>query len=121
MAKLIVYIAFFICCQAPNAPQAGQRRNGEAGVYIAFFIYCQAADQNQAAVPRGEGDRQAGVAAEVVTDYKTDELWEDGRLIATTKVEKPIMMICGTVEYGRPFVLEEKPFLFAWNSLDLIK
>ncbi|EFO13971.1 hypothetical protein LOAG_14555 [Loa loa] len=22
MAKLIVYIAFLICCQAPNAPQA---------------------------------------------------------------------------------------------------
>ncbi|EJD73453.1 hypothetical protein LOAG_19126 [Loa loa] len=93
-------------------------------VYIAFFIYCQAANQNQAPMPRAGGDMQpmqAGVAAEVITDYKTDELWEDGRLIATAKVEKPIMIIFGTAEHGRSFVLEEKPFLFAWNSLDLIK
>uniref|UniRef100_A0A1I7VB89 Lipocalin-like domain-containing protein n=1 Tax=Loa loa TaxID=7209 RepID=A0A1I7VB89_LOALO len=58
MAKLIVYLAFFICCQA-----AGQNAAGPGGV-------------NGAAV------------AEVITDYKADKLWEDGRLIVTTKVEE---------------------------------
>ncbi|EJD73584.1 hypothetical protein LOAG_18997 [Loa loa] len=28
------------------------------------------------------------LAAEIITDYKADELWEDGRLIATKKVNK---------------------------------
>uniref|UniRef100_A0A1I7VB97 Lipocalin-like domain-containing protein n=1 Tax=Loa loa TaxID=7209 RepID=A0A1I7VB97_LOALO len=56
MAKLIVYLAFFICCQA-----AGQNAAGGGGV---------------------------GGAAEVITDYKADKLWEDGRLIVTTKVEE---------------------------------
>ncbi|EJD73543.1 hypothetical protein LOAG_19038, partial [Loa loa] len=60
-------------------------------------------------------------AAEIITDYKADELWEDGRLIATTKVNKSILMNCGTVEDGRLFILEEKPFLFVEHSLDLIK
>ncbi|EJD73555.1 hypothetical protein LOAG_19028, partial [Loa loa] len=50
--------------------------------------------------------------AEITTDYKADELWEDGRLIATTKVNESILMNCGTVEDGRLFILEEKPFLF---------
>ncbi|EJD73544.1 hypothetical protein LOAG_19039 [Loa loa] len=91
MAKLIVYIAFFICCQAPNARQAGQRQNGEVR------------------------------AAEIITDYKADELWEDGRLIATTKVNKSTLMNYGTMEDGRSFILEEKPFLFMENSFNLIK
>ncbi|EJD73579.1 hypothetical protein LOAG_19004 [Loa loa] len=93
-------------------------------VYIAFFIYCQAANQNQAPMPRAGGDMQpmqAGVAAEVITDYKADELWEDGRLIATTKIEESIMMNCGSMEDEKLFILEEKPFLFLGNSLNLIK
>uniref|UniRef100_A0A1I7VB51 MliC domain-containing protein n=1 Tax=Loa loa TaxID=7209 RepID=A0A1I7VB51_LOALO len=66
-------------------------------VYIAFIIYCQAANQNQArnaAAPAQGADARAAaarvgaVAAEITTDYKADELWEDGRLIATTKVNK---------------------------------
>uniref|UniRef100_A0A1I7VHC1 DUF4440 domain-containing protein n=2 Tax=Loa loa TaxID=7209 RepID=A0A1I7VHC1_LOALO len=66
-------------------------------VYIAFIIYCQAANQNQArnaAAPAQRADARAAaarvgaVAAEITTDYKADELWEDGRLIATTKVNK---------------------------------
>ncbi|EJD73578.1 hypothetical protein LOAG_19003 [Loa loa] len=77
-------------------------------VHIAFFIYCQAAAP---AAPRaGVADR--ALAAEITTDYKANELWEDGRLIATTKVEESILMNCGTVEDGRLFILEEKPFLF---------
>ncbi|EJD73507.1 hypothetical protein LOAG_19074, partial [Loa loa] len=59
--------------------------------------------------------------AEVITDYKTDELWEDGRLIATAKVEESILMNCGTVENGRLSILENKPFLFVGNPFDLIK
>uniref|UniRef100_A0A1I7VG06 Secreted protein n=1 Tax=Loa loa TaxID=7209 RepID=A0A1I7VG06_LOALO len=53
-------------------------------VHIAFFIYCQAAAP---AVDGGAGGQARGplVAAEVITDYKADELWEDGRLIVTTK------------------------------------
>uniref|UniRef100_A0A1I7VB38 Lipocalin-like domain-containing protein n=1 Tax=Loa loa TaxID=7209 RepID=A0A1I7VB38_LOALO len=61
-------------------------------VYIAFTIYCQAANQNQArnAAPPAQAAAGGvgGVAAEIITDYKADELWEDGRLIATKKVNK---------------------------------
>uniref|UniRef100_A0A1I7VB40 Serine hydrolase n=1 Tax=Loa loa TaxID=7209 RepID=A0A1I7VB40_LOALO len=83
-------------------------------VYIAFAIYCQAANQNPArnvAPPaRADAAGLGAVAAEIITDYKADELWEDGRLIATTKVNKSILMNCGTVEDGRLFILEEKQF-----------
>uniref|UniRef100_A0A1I7VB31 Uncharacterized protein n=1 Tax=Loa loa TaxID=7209 RepID=A0A1I7VB31_LOALO len=106
-------------------------------VYIAFFIYCQAANQNQAPMPRAGGDMQpmqAGVgmhltsfyrsnllfkeihiafcvipAAEVITDYKTDELWEDGRLIATAK-EKLIEVRVANFEYREVISL---PFLLS--------
>ncbi|EJD73585.1 hypothetical protein LOAG_18998 [Loa loa] len=94
MAKLIVHIAFFIYCQAA-APAARRGAGGQAG------------DQ--------------GVAAEVITDYKADELWEDGRLIVTTKVNESTLMNYGTMEDGRSFILEEKPFLFMENSFNLIK
>uniref|UniRef100_A0A1I7VIC1 Secreted protein n=1 Tax=Loa loa TaxID=7209 RepID=A0A1I7VIC1_LOALO len=66
-------------------------------VHIAFIIYCQAANQNQArnAAPPARAEAAGpvaaavgAVAAEIITDYKADELWEDGRLIATTKVNK---------------------------------
>ncbi|EFO15301.1 hypothetical protein LOAG_13210 [Loa loa] len=87
-------------------------------VHIAFFIYCQAAAP---AARGGVGAGERGVAAEVVTDYKTDKLWEDGRLIATTKVEESISMNCGTVEDGPLFILMQKPFLSLGKSLDLIK
>ncbi|EJD73409.1 hypothetical protein LOAG_19168, partial [Loa loa] len=60
-------------------------------------------------------------AAEIITDYKADELWEDGRLIATTNVKESMLMNCGAAEYGRSFIFEEKPFLFMENSLNLIK
>ncbi|EJD73489.1 hypothetical protein LOAG_19092, partial [Loa loa] len=67
-------------------------------VHIAFIIYCQAANQNPGA-PMGAAPMQpvpmqaaamgvGAVAAEITTDYKADELWEDGRLIATTKVNE---------------------------------
>ncbi|EFO13085.2 hypothetical protein LOAG_15445 [Loa loa] len=91
MAKLIVYLAFFICCQA-----AGQNAAGGGGV-------------------------GGAAVAEVITDYKADKLWEDGRLIVTTKVEESMLMNYGIVEDGRSFILEDKPFLFVGNSLDLIK
>ncbi|EJD73436.1 hypothetical protein LOAG_19142 [Loa loa] len=54
-------------------------------VHIAFFIYCQAAAP---AAPRAAGVADGVLAAEIGTDYKTDELWEDGGLIATTKAEE---------------------------------
>ncbi|EJD73423.1 hypothetical protein LOAG_19155 [Loa loa] len=60
-------------------------------------------------------------AAEVVTDYKADKLWEDGRLIVAPKVEESILMNCGTVEVERLSILEDKSFLFVGNSFDLIK
>uniref|UniRef100_A0A1I7VB36 Secreted protein n=1 Tax=Loa loa TaxID=7209 RepID=A0A1I7VB36_LOALO len=117
-------------------------------VYIAFIIYCQAANQNQAQ-DRGKRDiqlMQTGVAAEVITDYKADKLWEDGRLIVAPKVEEcmfhslasscwekinlhnyfytmiaAVLMNCGTMEDGRLSILEDKSFLFVGNSFDLIK
>uniref|UniRef100_A0A1I7VAK8 Lipocalin-like domain-containing protein n=1 Tax=Loa loa TaxID=7209 RepID=A0A1I7VAK8_LOALO len=53
-------------------------------VYLAFFICCQAAGQNAA----GGGVVGGAAAAEIITDYKADKLWDDGRLILTTKVEE---------------------------------
>uniref|UniRef100_A0A1I7VJI9 Uncharacterized protein n=2 Tax=Loa loa TaxID=7209 RepID=A0A1I7VJI9_LOALO len=82
MARLIVYIAFIIYCQAANQNQA---RNAAAPA--------QAADAGAAANAGAAAAGQAaagvgGVAAEIITDYKADELWEDGRLIATTNVKE---------------------------------
>uniref|UniRef100_A0A1I7VAK3 Lipocalin-like domain-containing protein n=1 Tax=Loa loa TaxID=7209 RepID=A0A1I7VAK3_LOALO len=55
-------------------------------VHIAFFIYCQAAAP---AARRGAGPApNEALAAEITADYKAGKLWNDGRLITTTKVEE---------------------------------
>uniref|UniRef100_A0AAF5Q6W5 Uncharacterized protein n=1 Tax=Wuchereria bancrofti TaxID=6293 RepID=A0AAF5Q6W5_WUCBA len=84
-------------------------------VHLAFIIYCggQAANQNAA--------MQAGNGAEINTDYKIDELWNDGSLIQTTQVEESTLLNCGRMENGRVSILEEKALLFVRNTLNLIK
>ncbi|EFO12865.1 hypothetical protein LOAG_15667, partial [Loa loa] len=52
-------------------------------VHIAFFIYCQAANPNPAAPPNMVNGVQ-----EVITDYKANKLWDNGQLMATTKLEE---------------------------------
>ncbi|KAK6107273.1 hypothetical protein QQG55_27575 [Brugia pahangi] len=82
-------------------------------VYIAFIIYCQAANQGVV--------RRAVAAAEIITDYKVDKLWDDGSLIQTTQVEESVLLNCDRMEDGRVSILEEKPLLFVRNTLNLIK
>uniref|UniRef100_A0AAF5Q762 Uncharacterized protein n=1 Tax=Wuchereria bancrofti TaxID=6293 RepID=A0AAF5Q762_WUCBA len=84
-------------------------------VHLAFIIYCggQAANQNAA--------MQAGNGAEINTEYKIDELWDDCSLIQTTQVEESVLSNCDRMENGRVSILEEKPLLFVRNTLSLIK
>ncbi|VDN84338.1 unnamed protein product [Brugia pahangi] len=60
-------------------------------------------------------------AAQAVTDYKAEKLWDDELLMATTQVEESTMMNCDTMEDGRLFVLEGKPLLLITNTANLIK
>nr|CDP95832.1 Bm461 [Brugia malayi] len=60
-------------------------------------------------------------AAEIITNYKVDKLWDDGSLIQTTQVEESILLNCDRMEDGRVSILEEKPLLFVRNTLNLIK
>ncbi|VDN84339.1 unnamed protein product [Brugia pahangi] len=82
-------------------------------VYLAFIIFCNR-QQNQ----QGMGAVVAPISiADVITGYKAEILWDDDLLIATTQVEESTMMNCDTMEDGRLFVLEEKPFGH-WRQLD---
>ncbi|EFO12899.1 pao retrotransposon peptidase [Loa loa] len=60
-------------------------------VYIAFFIYCQAANQNQAPVPRGGGDMQP-MQAGVGYPKKTESL-ETQLLNITWRHDKDIIKV----------------------------
>ncbi|VDM14733.1 unnamed protein product [Wuchereria bancrofti] len=79
-------------------------------VHLAFIIYCGGQGANQA---RGGAGRNNVAAAEIITDYKVDKLWDDGSLIQTAQVEE--------MENGRVSILEEKALLFVRNTLNLIK
>ncbi|VIO96956.1 Uncharacterized protein BM_BM10170 [Brugia malayi] len=89
MAKLIVYLAFVICC-------GGMRL------------------QNMEAMA-------AGIVADVITDYKAENLWDDDLLMATKQVEESTLTNCDTMKDGRLFVLEEKPLLLMTNTVNLMK
>ncbi|VDN84869.1 unnamed protein product [Brugia pahangi] len=54
--------------------------------YIAFIIYCAGQAGNQAG-------RRVMAAAEIITDYKVDKLWDDGSLIQTTQVEECMLIL----------------------------
>uniref|UniRef100_A0AAF5Q724 Uncharacterized protein n=1 Tax=Wuchereria bancrofti TaxID=6293 RepID=A0AAF5Q724_WUCBA len=79
-------------------------------VYLAFIIYC--------AGMRAVG---AGLAAEIVTDYKADKLWDNDLVMETTQVEESTLTNCDTMEDGRLFILEEKPLLLMTNTVNLMK
>ncbi|EJW74680.1 hypothetical protein WUBG_14413 [Wuchereria bancrofti] len=98
MSKLIVHLVFIIYCfnQQPNAGGGGA--GAAAG-----------------------GVAPGGVAAEVVTDYKADKLWDNNLLMETTQVEGSTLTNCDTMENGRLFILAEKPLLLTTNTLNLIK
>ncbi|VDM15418.1 unnamed protein product [Wuchereria bancrofti] len=86
-------------------------------VYLAFIIYCGNQRQNAA----GMGVNGAAVAAEVVTDYKADKLWDNDLLMETTQIEESTLTNCDTMEDGKLFILAEKPLLLMTNTLNLIK
>ncbi|KAK6107151.1 hypothetical protein QQG55_27040 [Brugia pahangi] len=89
MAKLIVCLAFVICC---------------GGMQL----------QNMQAMA-------AGIVADAITDYKTDKMWDDDLLMATTQVEESTLTNCDTMENGGLFILEEKPLLLMANTVNLMK
>ncbi|VIO96952.1 Uncharacterized protein BM_BM10174 [Brugia malayi] len=83
-------------------------------VYLAFIIFCANRQQNAAVGP-------GGVAAEVVTNYRADKLWDDDLLMETMQVEESTLTNCDTMKDGRLFVLEEKPLLLMTNTVNLMK
>uniref|UniRef100_A0AAF5PG37 Uncharacterized protein n=1 Tax=Wuchereria bancrofti TaxID=6293 RepID=A0AAF5PG37_WUCBA len=85
-------------------------------VHLAFIIYCGGQAANQGAAPM-----QPMQAAEIITDYKVDKLWDDGSLTQTTQVEESMLLNCDRMGNGRVSILEEKPLLFVRNTLNLIK
>uniref|UniRef100_A0A1I7V965 Secreted protein n=1 Tax=Loa loa TaxID=7209 RepID=A0A1I7V965_LOALO len=87
MGRLIVYIAFIIYCQAANQNQARNAGAPAQPADAAAAANAGAAAAGQAAAGQAAAG-VGGVAAEIITDYKANELWESGRLIATTKVNK---------------------------------
>ncbi|KAK6107147.1 hypothetical protein QQG55_27020 [Brugia pahangi] len=91
MAKLIVYLAFVICCGG-NMMQL----------------------QNMQAMA-------AGIVADAITDYKTDKMWDDDLLMATTQVEELTLTNYDTMENGGLFILKEKSLLLMTNTVSLMK
>ncbi|KAK6107143.1 hypothetical protein QQG55_27000 [Brugia pahangi] len=91
MAKLIVCLAFVICC-------------GQNMIQL----------QNMQAMA-------AGIVADIITDYKAEKLWDDDLLMATTQVEESTLTNCDTMENGGLFILEEKPLLLMANTVNLMK
>nr|CDP97138.1 Bm10171 [Brugia malayi] len=91
MSKLIVFLAFIICCNRQQNAQAGARAAA------------------------------AGAAAEVVTNYRADKLWDDDLLMETMQVEESTLTNCDTMKDGRLFILEEKPLLLMTNTVNLMK
>ncbi|KAK6107142.1 hypothetical protein QQG55_26995 [Brugia pahangi] len=87
-------------------------------VYLVFIIYCANQGGGGGAGARG-GAR--GVAAEVVTNYRADKLWDDDLLMETTQVEESTLTNCDTMEHGGLFILEEKPLLLMANTVNLMK
>uniref|UniRef100_A0AAF5PFX2 Uncharacterized protein n=1 Tax=Wuchereria bancrofti TaxID=6293 RepID=A0AAF5PFX2_WUCBA len=83
-------------------------------VHLAFIIYCGGQAANQAA------QGPVVVAAEIITGYKIDKLWDDDSLIQTTQVEESMLLNCDRMENGRVSILEEKALLFVRNTLNLI-
>ncbi|KAK6107139.1 hypothetical protein QQG55_26985 [Brugia pahangi] len=83
-------------------------------VYLAFIIVCANRQQNAAVAP-------GGAAAEVVTNYRADKLWDDDLLMETTQVEESTLTNCDTMEHGGLFILEEKPLLLMANTVNLMK
>ncbi|VIO96959.1 Uncharacterized protein BM_BM13488 [Brugia malayi] len=83
-------------------------------VYLSFIVYCGNQQQNR------QGMRVAPVAADVITDYKLDKLWDDELLMEITQVEESTLTNCDTMENGRLFILEEKPLLLMTNTVNLI-
>ncbi|VDM15056.1 unnamed protein product [Wuchereria bancrofti] len=95
-------------------------------VHLAFIIYCggQAANQGAAPMQPMQGavvPMRGAAAAEIITDYKVDKLWDDGSLTQTTQVEESMLLNCDRMGNGRVSILEEKPLLFVRNTLNLIK
>ncbi|VDN95700.1 unnamed protein product [Brugia pahangi] len=82
-------------------------------VYLVFIIYCA----NQGGGGGGAGAR--GVAAEIITDYKADKLWDNDLLMETTQVEEATLTNCDTMENGGLFILKEKPLLLMANTVNL--
>ncbi|VDN83399.1 unnamed protein product [Brugia pahangi] len=93
MAKLIVCLAFVICC---------------GGMQL----------QNMQAMAAGIAPISV---ADAITDYKTDKMWDDDLLMATTQVEESTLTNCGTMENGGLFILKEKPLLLMANTVNLMK
>ncbi|VBB27850.1 unnamed protein product [Acanthocheilonema viteae] len=94
MTKLIVYLAFCICCQRA----ANQQAQGAAMASISV--------------------------AKVLTDCIVEKFWNNGQLIATMQVEQSTITNCGTMEDGRPSPIsfqEKSPLQFMINTLNLIK
>ncbi|VDN84241.1 unnamed protein product [Brugia pahangi] len=90
MAKLIVCLAFVICC-------------GQNMIQL----------QNMQAMAAGIAPISV---ADIITDYKAEKLWDDDLLMATTQVEESTLTNCGTMENGGLFILEEKPLLLMANT-----
>ncbi|VDN85546.1 unnamed protein product [Brugia pahangi] len=106
MAKLLVYIAFIIYCQAGNQAQprvGGAVKNDKIVIIISSYLRNVMLIRYSLASILG---------AEIITDYKVDKLWDDGSLIQTTQVEELVLSNCDRMEDGRVSILEEKPLLF---------
>uniref|UniRef100_A0AAF5Q747 Lipoprotein n=1 Tax=Wuchereria bancrofti TaxID=6293 RepID=A0AAF5Q747_WUCBA len=121
MSKLIVYLVFIIyCCnQQPNVGGggAGAAAGGVAGIYISFKIL----KVSTSSVILIKKSLASISAAEVVTDYKADKLWDNNLLMETTQIQESTLTNCDTMENGRLFILAEKPLLLTTNTLNLIK
>uniref|UniRef100_A0AAF5Q6J2 Uncharacterized protein n=1 Tax=Wuchereria bancrofti TaxID=6293 RepID=A0AAF5Q6J2_WUCBA len=82
-------------------------------VYLVFIIYCGNQAQNA-------GRMRAVAAADVITDYKTEKLWDNDLVMETMQVEE-LVKNCDAIEDGRLFILEEKSLLLMTNIVSLIK
>ncbi|KAM3717850.1 Nuclear pore membrane glycoprotein -like protein [Dirofilaria immitis] len=66
----------------------------------------------------------ASIGRKIMRGNKINKLEDNGRLIATTQIErsaKTVFLNCAKMRNGRLLSLGENPMLFIRNTLDLIK
>ncbi|KAM3717849.1 putative yippee-like protein [Dirofilaria immitis] len=100
MTKLMVYIAFIICCGPQNGKKYEPKHDGQTHEQGHIILVADAV---------------------VIEDNKSYKPYDDSELTVTSQIEQSTMMNCDRIRNERLPALEKNPMLFIRNTFDLIK